>query len=590
LADSVESDVQRGIAALYAFLDKEVAQSWLEPLAPRRGEAAAFALPLPVDFTGTARRLRIGFSTHFPRDQLRLHVQPSPWLQWPHAMEDGLCLHGFREQPITGAPESVVADSLRRLAKILAFSVEGADPDKRAAEFQAEITSYWSHQLKKSTQSLMLLNRPAGAGALFALSDPRRAVLSGRETLWLSNDKALLRKHHERVVGLDRQVRAPAAPGFFVKLQTHPPVHLPQTDALFEWLTPHLADDDLPVLLDWLENSDGMPARWVVVELPGVEAGPLYCFSLRSMALQPRRGPRYGLRTSRRKGSHKTSLTPTVLQVATLDLLERSAIHSRESSGLATTLEQCRVVLVGLGSLGSPVALQLARAGIGHLTLIDPDTLVGENLGRHVLGMDELGKPKASALRARLHQDLPTLQVEAIDTFAQGVMNAKPEVFEGADLVIVTTADWASEAALWRAKSLGAHWPLLQAWSEAHALVGHALIATQPAADARGLFNERGDFSGQYTEWPNGGVVPLPACGESFIPGGATSMANVVSMVVQSAVRILRGQAPATAWVTSISTPEDVTRLGGRYRGPPLESGQMHLVLERPWPEGEKVA
>lgn len=584
MADRDETAVQRGITALRGFLGQDVARDWLEPITPRHGEAAAFSLPLPVDFTGIARRLRIGFPNNFPRGPLALHVRPSPWLQWPHAMRDGVCLHGFRERPITGTPESVVVDSLQRLRQILAFSVEGSDPTKRADEFQAEITSYWSHQLPASTQNVLLLNSPASAGPLFALSDPRPMLVARKQTLWLSNDMDVLRKHHRRVVDLDRVVRAPATPGFYVKLLSYPPIEVPQAEALFEWLTPHLADDDVRVLVDWLDVSDALPARWVVVELPGTPAGPLYCFHLRSKALQPHHGQRFGLRAARRDSVHAPSLMPPVLQAATLDLLERSAVHSRDLSGTAASLESRKVVLVGVGSLGSPVAVQLARAGVGHLTLIDPDTLVSENLGRHVLGMDELGKYKSTALRTRLLRELPGVQIEAYRSHAEAVLAGKPDVFDHADLVIVTTADWGSEAALWRAKAEGADWPLLQAWSEPNAVVGHALMATQPKADARGLFDERGEFRRPYTQWPNGGVVPLPACGESFVPGGALGMANVVGMVVQAAQRVLRGQAPATAWLTSISAPDEVSRLGGHYSGPELQDGYLQAVLERSWP------
>lgn len=587
MAEPAQSDVQRGIGALHAFLGPDVVQTWLAAITLRYNEAAAFTLPLPMDYTGISRRLRIGFPSNFPRGQLALQVTPSPWLQWPHAMEDGMCLHGFGERPIMGTPESVVTDSMKRLGQILGFAVEGSDPNRRASEFQAEITSYWSHQLKKSTQSLLLLNRPAQAGPLYALSDPRHEVVSGWETLWLSNELRTLRKHHKRVVGVDRSVREPLAPAFYIKLQGYPPLDVPKAEAFFEWLTPHLDDDDIPAFLKWLESSDALPVRWVVLELPSEQAGPLFCFNVRSKALQPRRGPRYGLRAGRRQGTQETSLVPAVLQVATLDLLERSAIHSRERSGVAASLEHRRVVLVGLGSLGSPVAMQLARAGVGHLTLIDPDTLVGENLGRHALGMDELGKSKAGALRTRLQRDLPTIQVEAYNTYIEVTLNTKPEILDKADLVIVTSADWGSEVALWRAKAGGATWPLMQAWSEPHALVGHALIAIEPASDGLGLFNERGDFCQQFTEWPDGGVMPLPACGESFIPGGATGLANVVSMIVHSAIRILRGQAPTRAWVSSISSPDEVVRLGGHYRGPRLEAGQVHVVMECDWPSTE---
>jgi hypothetical protein len=590
LAEPVQNDVQRGIGALHAFLGPDVVQTWLTAITPRYNEAAAFGLPLPVDYTGVSRRLRIGFPSHFPRGQLALQVTPSPWLQWPHAMEDGMCLHGFGERPITGTPETIVSDSLKRLAQILGFAVEGSDPHRRTAEFQAEITSYWSKQLKKSSQSLLLLKRPTQAGPLYALSDPRREVISGCETLWLSDELSALKKHHERVVGVSRSIRELLAPAFYVKLQSYPPVGVPKAEAFFEWLTPHLDNEDLPALLDWLERSDDLPVRWAVLELPGEQAGPLFCFNLRSKALQPRRGPRYGLRAGRRQGAQKTAMFPAALQVATLDLLERAAIHSRERAGMAADLEHRRVVLVGLGSLGSPVAMLLAKAGVGHLTLIDPDKLVGQNLGRHALGMDELGKSKAGALRMRLQRDLPTVQVEAYNTYIEVILTAKSEVLDRADLIIVTSAEWGSEVALWRAKADGAKWPLMQAWSEPNAFVGHALVAIEPTSDGRRLFNERGDYCQAFTQWPDGGVVPLPACGESFIPGGATGLASVVSMVVNSAIRVLRGRMPAQAWMSSISTPDEVIRLGGHYRGPRLETGQLQVVLERDWPPSEDRA
>ncbi|MCM2039045.1 ThiF family adenylyltransferase [Pseudomonas aeruginosa] len=99
--------------------------------------------------------------------------------------------------------------------------------------------------------------------------------------------------------------------------------------------------------------------------------------------------------------------------------------------------------------MGSTVALQLARSGVGHLTLIDPDHLVSANLGRHVLGADDLGLPKAEALQEKIRKDLPTTEVAAFATFAEVVMYKNPEVFDKADLVVVTTADWQSEVALW---------------------------------------------------------------------------------------------------------------------------------------------
>lgn len=266
-------------------------------------------------------------------------------------------------------------------------------------------------------------------------------------------------------------------------------------------------------------------------------------------------------------------------------MLDRASILSRDISGTAKHLENARVVCVGVGSLGSAVAIQLARSGVGHLSLIDPDTLVSANLGRHVLGADSLGRLKASALRDKILLDLPTTECTAYSTFAEVVMSSKPEVFDNADLVVITTADWQSEVTVWRAKSSGVSWGLLQAWSEPYTQVGHALFAPAGTFDGRHLFTDIGDFLHKFTEWPGGGVIPLPACGESFIPGGSLGMTNIASMVSHTALRALTGNIATASWVSSIYRPEDVPSLGGQYNGPKLPEGAQQLLLERGWPE-----
>lgn len=585
LVDLTDTSLQRGIAALRGALGEDAAHALLQPAAARAGEAASYYFPLPVDYTGTERRLRISFPKNFPRGGLRLTVEPSPWLVWPHAMEVGLCLHGFQERPVMGTPEYVVTDSLARLSKIVNLSRMGSCADTRDAEFRREITSYWTRQQGLSLQNLILLDRPQAASKLFALSDPRQTLPSGQETVWLATDLASLKRHCRRTIGRSPRMRAPEAPGFYAKLQSYPDLRLPSPELLLTWLMPHLAPDDRTQLVAWFNERGSLPNRWIALELPGDASASIYCLNVRAYGPQLDRGSRFYLRSARRRPAVAVSHPPVLIRATTLDVLDRTEILSRDLSGVAQKLEGARVVCVGVGSLGSTVALQLARSGVGHLTLIDPDHLVSANLGRHVLGADDLGLPKAEALQEQIRKDLPTTEVAAFATFAEVVMYKNPEVFDKADLVVVTTADWQSEVALWGSKSNGTSWGLLQAWSEPHTQVGHVLLAPSGAFDARGLFTDNGDFKHKFTEWPEGGIVALPACGESFIPGGSLGMVNIASMVSQAALRVLSGRIESPIWVSSINRPHDVTTLGGKYLGPELPSGMHQAQLERAWPE-----
>jgi len=66
-------------------------------------------------------------------------------------------------------------------------------------------------------------------------------------------------------------------------------------------------------------------------------------------------------------------------------------------------LKAARVLIVGLGGLGSPIALYLTAVGVGTLGLVDPDTVSFSNLQRQILhGEIGLGTPKTTSAKRRL--------------------------------------------------------------------------------------------------------------------------------------------------------------------------------------------
>lgn len=66
-------------------------------------------------------------------------------------------------------------------------------------------------------------------------------------------------------------------------------------------------------------------------------------------------------------------------------------------------LAAARVLIVGVGGLGSPIALYLAAAGVGTLGLCDADTVSESNLQRQILYTEaEVGKPKTTCAAQRL--------------------------------------------------------------------------------------------------------------------------------------------------------------------------------------------
>lgn len=90
----------------------------------------------------------------------------------------------------------------------------------------------------------------------------------------------------------------------------------------------------------------------------------------------------------------------------------QKALLSRCTREEVEKLSESRVAVAGLGGLGSNTAVFLARAGIGHLHLIDFDKVDITNLNRQHYFISHLGRYKTEALKEQLLQINPWLDIE----------------------------------------------------------------------------------------------------------------------------------------------------------------------------------
>ncbi|WP_105648660.1 HesA/MoeB/ThiF family protein [Cronobacter dublinensis] len=110
-------------------------------------------------------------------------------------------------------------------------------------------------------------------------------------------------------------------------------------------------------------------------------------------------------------------------------LLEDIAIEGQQ------TLLASRVLIVGLGGLGSPAALYLAGAGVGTLWLADDDAVHLSNLQRQILfSVGDIGQPKSLAAMRRLKALNPAIETVALNQRLEG--DALHEAVSGVDLVL----------------------------------------------------------------------------------------------------------------------------------------------------------
>ncbi len=80
-----------------------------------------------------------------------------------------------------------------------------------------------------------------------------------------------------------------------------------------------------------------------------------------------------------------------------------------------TRFLQAHALVIGAGGLGSPAAMYLASSGVGHLTLVDHDTVDLTNLQRQIVHrQDSVGTPKVVSAARTLHNINPTITVTAL--------------------------------------------------------------------------------------------------------------------------------------------------------------------------------
>ena len=110
-------------------------------------------------------------------------------------------------------------------------------------------------------------------------------------------------------------------------------------------------------------------------------------------------------------------------------------------------LAEASVLVVGLGGLGSPVALYLAAAGVGTLQLVDGDVVDESNLQRQILhGARDVGRPKSASAQDRIDALGAGTRIALLDGPLEG--DALDAAVAGADVVVDGTDNVATRYAL----------------------------------------------------------------------------------------------------------------------------------------------
>ncbi|MEP0418067.1 MAG: ThiF family adenylyltransferase [Ekhidna sp.] len=295
-----------------------------------------------------------------------------------------------------------------------------------------------------------------------------------------------------------------------------------------DWLRPKISDEHWKNITESILDKKPTRFEYLLLGIPR-ETGPTI---LVGVHLKPKKETPHPLL---KKGAGWG------LELLTISRLDNTAFLPRGGSRLE--LQNKSVLLVGCGSVGSHIALNLAKMGIGKLDLVDKDILKLENIQRFAIGFEYSLKPKVMALREYLDKNHLNTLVAAHENTIESFLDTEGADLTSHDLIISATGDPAINMYLnqeCRKKEV----PLIVAWNEPYSIGGHAQLSISPQKGCykcldRDHYNIA-SFAAKDQSKPF--YKKHLGCGEVYTPYNALDSSCTSEIASRMAVSFLSGQ------------------------------------------------
>lgn len=493
----------------------------------------------PVDLARVRVELDLLLPRQFPRKAPRIAlVDRSRFLKLPHVESDGmLCLLQDHAEVDPYKP----LESVRRLLFLAGRLLEDGFAGKNRRDFQDEFRSYWPDD--KGAMAAHSLLTPSG---------PSRVAHAwrGKHLCIVGDDASTVISWMQNRFNKGKTTERATTKALYIALQEALfPDEFPKDARQVLKIAETHARDAVELLREMAAEH---PEEIVVVIGANTVNGP----ALGAITMRPPRKEYRGpskLRVDKLTAGFRPGKVPKSLMTqrmlggqtilrSRVDRVDSAWIHGRGADLRQATLSQKSVAVVGCGSVGSAVANLLAQAGVGHLALIDPDTLSWANVGRHVLGAQAVGAYKTEELAQHLRVNFPHIRdVVSRPSPWQEVVETSPELLKKCDLIVSTIGSWSEEGALndWH-RSSGNGNPVIYGWTEAHAAAGHAVAIFPTGACLACGLSTFGVPKLQVCQWSDGvSRLQEPACGAVYQPYGPIELANVNALVANLCLQML---------------------------------------------------
>ena len=500
--------------------------------------------------TATQRRLDIYVDHEFPFSQPYFVLVDRPQFPaWPHVEEDGLlCLSDRSVVVDRRQPDKAVAVLLRDAVHLVLECESGANEN----DFRSEFNSYWGRCLTAETEMVVSLLEPRGPSRLVRVWRGEVQSVVGEAVKGTIEDPVL--RWLRNLYGKKPQFASTEYACFLWLERALVPSEYPKTAAELYRLAAAI-----PGGKDLLERfvGEGCNPFYFVIGaesdngpcLAAVRTYKPISLDIRGKALdRSNDGFRRGKMPRHLQAQRLLSSGAEATRLA-VERADAAWIHGRGQDPRQKVLSSKTAIVFGCGSVGAPLAHQVAMAGVRHVVLVDPEKLSWANVGRHPLGAESVGKSKAVSLAELWRNAYPHAEFEAFEMSSHNFSLERPELLKKADIIICATADWKSEQALnFRQIAEEVAAPILYTWTEPNACAGHAVAIVPGEACLQCGFSTKGDCKLHVTEWVEEKKQRRePACGAVFQPYGPIELLGTISAAASLALDVLLGKIKCSA-------------------------------------------
>ena len=479
---------------------------------------------------GDATVLLIGFEKSFPLTKPTIFTEEKRFI--PHVEPDGFVCFVEEEGLVldTARPHDIIIESLEKSLEIIKGGLDGTNTD----DFKNEFEDYWHRNTAKSIQVL----------SAFSIS-PEVRTLIGHTTFegkahLIAESKNELRTHiFPKNTPLDNKKIVE----YIIFLPLKEAILPPSYDRTFtleelhDIITNNVTEQN-KVKLNRILNKKSEVFNFIMYFKAPNGTDVLFGISIKLKSVD--------------------KLFNNKCEIDTIEHMHINRIdfnYLANRGGAVDSITKKKVLLIGCGSVGGFIAINLVKSGIKNITLVDKDKLSFENIYRHDLGVNFVHEYKTEAIKTNIESSVFVSNISVInDTIEGGIASGKIHL-KDFDLIISATGNptinlWLNSEVQNKENTP----PVIFSWVDPYGIGGHSILTNNNNKTGcyECLINPETKYNkAVFYADKQSFSKKLTGCSSSFTSFGVLDSERTANDTVRLAVNVLKGNEvdnPIISW------------------------------------------